>query len=42
MQLPGGVTLNGRQIYDDATADLERLREKLRLEHESPIDFFVG
>jgi hypothetical protein len=23
MQLPGGVTLNGRQIYDDATADLK-------------------
>lgn len=42
MQLPGGVTLNGRQIYDDATQDLERLRERLRLDHEVPIDFFVG
>lgn len=42
MQLPGGVTLNGRQIYDDATQDLERLRERLRLDHETPIDFFVG
>jgi hypothetical protein len=42
MQLPGGVTLNGRQIYDDATQDIERLRERLRLDHETPIDFFVG
>ena len=42
MQLPGGVTLNGRQIYDDATQDLERLREKLRLDHETPVDFFIG
>ena len=42
MQLPGGITLNGRQIYDDATQDLERLRERLRLDHETPIDFFVG
>ena len=42
MQLPGGVTLNGRQIYDDATAEIEKLRESVRLEHELPIDFFVG
>lgn len=42
MQLPGGVTLNGRQIYDDASNEIERLRENLRLEHELPIDFQVG
>ena len=42
MQLPGGVMLNGRQLFDDATADIERLRETIRLEHELPTDFFVG
>ena len=42
MQLPGGVTLNGRQIFEDATADIERLEEKLRTEQELPVDFFVG
>lgn len=42
MQLPGGVTLNGRQIYEDATADIERLEEKLRAEQELPVDFFMG
>ena len=42
MQLPGGVTLNGRQIYDDATAELEKLAENMRLEHEFPPDFYVG
>lgn len=42
MQLPGGVMLNGRQLYDDATSDIERLREVIRLEHEMPVDFFVG
>ena len=42
MQLPGGVTLNGRQLYEDGTADMERLRENLRLEQELPPDFFVG
>lgn len=42
MQLPGGVMLNGRQLFDDASADIERLRETIRLEHEMPPDFFMG
>jgi hypothetical protein len=42
MQLPGGVILNGRQLYDDATTEIDRLRETIRLEHEMPADFFVG
>lgn len=42
MQLPGGVTLNGRQIYDDAMQDIEKLREKIRMDFETPPDFFVG
>ena len=42
MQLPGGVSLNGRQIYDDATNELVALREKIRVEHELPADFFIG
>jgi len=40
--LPGGITFNGRQYYDDATADLEALRERLRSDYELPIDFLVG
>jgi hypothetical protein len=42
MQLPGGVTLNGRQIYDDAIADIEKIEETMQLTYEKPIDFFVG
>ena len=42
MQLPGGVIVNGRQLYDDAQGELEALRERLRLEHEMPVDMFVG
>ena len=42
MQLPGGVQLNGRQIYDDATNEIVALRERIRVEHELPPDFFVG
>jgi len=42
MQLPGGVQLNGRQMYEDAQQDLARLRETIREEHEFPADFFMG
>ena len=42
MQLPGGVQLNGRQIFEDALNDIERLEERIRLEQELPVDFFVG
>ena len=42
MQLPGGVTINGRQILDDANGEIESLRERMRLEYEEPPGFLVG
>jgi len=42
MQLPGGVTLNGRQIYDDAVQDIEKIEEQMQLTYEMPPHFFVG
>ena len=42
VQLPGGVILNGRQLYDDATSEIETLRQRIRDEFEFPADFFVG
>lgn len=42
VQLPGGVTMNGRQIFEDATQDIQKLQEDIRLEHEEPPMFFVG
>ena len=42
MQLPGGVTLNGTQIYQDATQEIENLRIRLREEHQEPPMFFIG
>ena len=42
MQFHGGVQLNGRQIFDDATNEIAQLRERIRLEHELPPNFFVG
>lgn len=42
MQLPGGVTISGRQILEDAKTEISDLRERMRLEQEVPPDFFVG
>ncbi len=40
--LPGGVTVNGQQIKEEAIGELAELRERLRSEQEKPIDFFIG
>lgn len=42
VQLPGGVTLNGRAILEDARAEIERLKEQMSLAYELPVDFLVG
>ena len=42
VQLPGGVTLNGRQLYDDAITEIEKLEVEGKLEYQLPDDFYVG
>ena len=42
VKLPGGIELNGREIYDDAEREIERIREKMMLEHELPPLDFIG
>ena len=42
VKLPGGVELNGRQIYDDAEKDLERIREKMSSTWELPPLDMIG
>lgn len=39
VRLPGGVELNGRQIYDDAVNELESIRQRMMSEYETaPFD----
>jgi hypothetical protein len=42
MQMPGGVTFNGRQLFDDANEEITRLEEEARLNWEQPVDFYTG
>lgn len=40
--LPGGVQLNGRQIYDDGVAEVEKLEQQLKDEYELPPLDLIG
>jgi hypothetical protein len=42
MTLPGGVVINGSKIMAEADQAIETLEQKLRIEYETPPDFFVG
>ena len=42
VKLPGGVELNGRQIYDDAEKDLEVIREQMSNTYEIPPLDMIG
>ena len=42
VKLPGGVELNGRQIYDDAEKDLERIRDRMSETYEWPPLDMIG
>ena len=41
-KLPGGIELNGREIYDDAEKELAEIKEKMALEYELPPYDFIG
>lgn len=42
VQLPGGVELNGQQIYDEAKEEIDKLEEEFSLKYELPVDFFTA
>jgi len=42
VKLPGGIELNGRQIYDDAERDLEDIKQRMTQEYELPPLDFIG
>jgi hypothetical protein len=42
IQLPGGVILNGREIYEEAVEEITTIENEMQLKSELPIDFMVG
>ena len=41
-KLPGGVELNGRELYEDAQRDLDDIRQRMTQEYELPPYDFIG
>jgi hypothetical protein len=42
VKLPGGVELNGRQMYDDAQREIDVLMEKMSNTYELPPYDMIG
>ena len=42
VKLPGGIELNGRQIYDDGVAEIQAIEDKMTTEFELPPLDFIG
>jgi hypothetical protein len=42
LQLPGGVTLDGKTIQGEATAEIERLEKEMEMNYGSPLEWFMN
>jgi hypothetical protein len=42
VKLPGGIELNGRQLYDDAEKELESIKQRMTTDYELPPYDFIG
>ena len=40
--LPGGVTINGQRLIDEANTEIEQIRERINNEYDDPPSFFIG
>ena len=42
VKLPGGVELNGRQLYDDGQRELDEIKQRMAMDYEMPPLDFIG
>ena len=42
VQLPGGLTLNGKEIFDEAMQEIARLENEMQDRYELPVQFMMG
>ena len=40
--LPGGVSINGQRLIDEANTEIEQIRERINNEYDDPPSFFIG
>lgn len=42
MQMPGGITFNGQQIYDEANEEIKKMEEEMIMNYSLPVMDMVG
>lgn len=42
LEIPGGIILNGKEVYDEASESIEKLEEELETKYQPPPMFLVG
>lgn len=42
IMLPGGVTLNGKEVYDEAVEEIQKLEEEMATEYFAPLEWFMN
>ena len=42
VQLPGGIILNGKEIFDEAVRDIEQLEAEIQDKYSLPAEFLIG
>jgi hypothetical protein len=42
IQLPGGLTLNGKETFDEASQEIEKLESEMQDRYELPVQFMIG
>jgi hypothetical protein len=42
LQLPGGVTLNGDKIYEEAAAEIDKLEQQMQVEYGAPLEWLMN
>lgn len=42
IQMPGGVTLNGKEIYDEAVVEIAKIEEEMQSYNVLPNDMYIG
>ena len=40
--MPGGVTLDGQQIYQEAIEEIRAIEQEMQLKYELPPQFMIG
>jgi len=42
VKLPGGIELNGRELYEDAQRELDEIQKRMSMDYELPPYDFIG